>query len=129
MASAVPQSDPATVEDLDPTVPAAVNVAEYGFEGRFEDWAGDARYFEYGKAADPIGSGHTSRVPVRTFSPELYADGPSRIVPLDLSSPHLTISTNAPVAVPPSSTPPSGAARHRRPSSPDHYRTMGSTQC
>jgi gentisate 1,2-dioxygenase len=85
MASAVPQSDPATGEDLDPTVPAAVNVAAYGFEGRFEDWTRDARYFEYSKAANPIGSGYTSRVPVRTFSPELYADGPSRIVPLDLS--------------------------------------------
>ncbi|GAA3735334.1 cupin [Streptomyces tremellae] len=70
---------------LDPTVPAAVNVAEYGFEGRFEDWAGDARYFEYSKAANPIGSGRTSRVPIRRFSPELYAEGPSRIIPLDLS--------------------------------------------
>jgi hypothetical protein len=29
------------------------NVAEYGFEGRLEDWAGDARYFEYSKATNP----------------------------------------------------------------------------
>jgi gentisate 1,2-dioxygenase len=72
---------------LDPTVAAPLtNVAEYGFEGRFEDWTGDARYFEYSRAANPIGSGHTPRVPIRTFSPELYAAGPTRVIPLDLSS-------------------------------------------
>ena len=44
--------------NLDATVPAPMtNVAEYGFEGRFEEWADDARYFEYSKAANPIGSG------------------------------------------------------------------------
>ena len=44
--------------NLDPTIPAPmINVAEYGFEGRFEDWADDARYFEYSKAANPVGSG------------------------------------------------------------------------
>lgn len=75
-----------TGSDLDPTAASpAVNVAEYGFEGRFEDWTGDARYFEYSKAADPIGAGHTSRVPAARFSPLLYADGPTRIIPLDLS--------------------------------------------
>jgi hypothetical protein len=44
--------------NMDPTVPALmINVAEYGFDGRFEDWADDARYFEYSQAANPIGSG------------------------------------------------------------------------
>src|ERR1700756_2984588 len=72
--------------NLDPTVPAPeTNVAEYGFEGRFADWADDARYFEYSKAANPIGSGHTSKVPIKAFSRNLYSDGPTRIVPLDLS--------------------------------------------
>lgn len=34
--------------NLDPTVPAPmVNVAEYAFEGRFEEWAEQAEYFEY----------------------------------------------------------------------------------
>ena len=74
-------------DGLNPTIAAPVtNVAEYGFEGRFEDWAEDARYFEYSKAADPIGSGHTSKVPIKAFSRDLYADGPSRIIPLDLSN-------------------------------------------
>jgi len=72
---------------FDPTVPAPMtNVAEYGFEGRFEAWAEDARYFEYSKAADPIGAGHTSKIPIKKFSRNLYADGPTQIVPLDLSA-------------------------------------------
>jgi len=50
------------------------------------DWSADARYFEYTAAADPIGSGHTSRVPVTSFPPSLYAGPTTRIVPLDLSS-------------------------------------------
>ena len=62
------------------------NVAEYGFEGRFEDWAEDARYFEYSKAANPIGSGHTSHVPIKSFGRDLYLDGPTRAIPLDLSA-------------------------------------------
>jgi len=81
------QSSTTPARELDPSVPApAVNVAEYGFEGRFEDWAQDARYFEYSTAANPIASGHISRIPVRTFSPDLYAEGPSRVIPLDLSA-------------------------------------------
>lgn len=72
---------------LDPTVPApAINVAEYGFEGRFEDCAEDARYFEYSTAANPIGSGRTSSVPIRAFTRDLYLDGPTRVIPLDLSA-------------------------------------------
>ena len=50
------------------------------------DWTEDARYFEYSAAADPIGSGHTSQVPIVSFPPTLYAGGPTRVVPLDLSS-------------------------------------------
>lgn len=76
----------AALAQFDPTVAApVVNVAEYGFEGRFEDWAADARYFEYTKAANPIGSGHVSRVPMERFSPRLHQGGATRIVPLDLS--------------------------------------------
>src|SRR6202046_5640002 len=44
-----------------------------------------AEIFEYSKAADPISSGATPRIPVRTFSSELYASGTTRMVPLDLS--------------------------------------------
>src|ERR1700722_4957499 len=71
---------------LDPTIPAPMtNVAEYGFEGRFEEWADDARLFEYSKAANPIGSGHAPQVPIVQFGPEIYRDQPTGVVPLDLS--------------------------------------------
>ncbi|WP_246147310.1 MULTISPECIES: cupin domain-containing protein [Aneurinibacillus] len=50
-----------------------------------ENWAGDARFYEYTKAADPIGSGFISPIPASEFSAELYTTGPTRIVPLDLS--------------------------------------------
>lgn len=62
------------------------NVVDYSFEGLFEDWAEDARYFEYSKAANPVGSGHTSSVPITSFGRDLYLDGPTRIIPLDLST-------------------------------------------
>jgi gentisate 1,2-dioxygenase len=52
----------------------------------FEDWTADALFYEYSQAADPIRSGSISPIPPRQFEAELYADGPSRIVPLDLSA-------------------------------------------
>ncbi len=49
------------------------------------DWSGDARYHEYSAAADPVGSGAISRVPIERFSASLH-DGPgTRSIPLDLS--------------------------------------------
>jgi gentisate 1,2-dioxygenase len=46
----------------------------------------DAEYFEYTSSANPIGAKLISRVPFRNFSPSLYAEGETRIVPLDLSA-------------------------------------------
>ena len=81
--------------NLDPTIAAPMtNVAAYGFEGRFEDWAEDARLFEYSKAANPIGSGHAPQVPIVRFGPEIYSDQPTGVVPLDLSD-KLGINTGA----------------------------------
>jgi gentisate 1,2-dioxygenase len=51
-----------------------------------EDWTGDAVFFEYSRAANPIGSGHTPRIPMEQFSPTLHKGGASRIVALDLSA-------------------------------------------
>ncbi|MBV8604829.1 MAG: cupin [Pelomonas sp.] len=45
----------------------------------------DARYYEYSKAANPIGARLITRVPYRSFLPDLYASGPTRVVTLDLS--------------------------------------------
>ncbi len=50
-----------------------------------EDWTGDARFHEYSAAADPIGSGSTSRVPVRRFPAQWHDPGTTRVVCLDLS--------------------------------------------
>src|ERR1700737_46344 len=78
--------NPETAVTLDPTIPPPMtNVAEYGFEDRFEDCADDAHYFEYSKAANPIGSGHAPQVPIVRFDPEIYMDQPTGGVPLDLS--------------------------------------------
>lgn len=72
--------------DFDPTVPPpTANLAEVGFEGRFESWTDDARMFEYSKAANPIGSGHAPQVPIAQFGLDLYVDQPSGVIPLDLS--------------------------------------------
>lgn len=81
------ETNQSVVPSLDPTIPAPMtNVAEYGFEGRFEDWADDACYFEYSKAANPIGSGHAPQVPITRFDPEMYVDRPTGVYPLDLSA-------------------------------------------
>jgi hypothetical protein len=48
-------------------------------------WTGDAQFFEYSKAANPIGSGLTSKVPLADFPHRLHEEGPTRIVPFDLS--------------------------------------------
>src|ERR1700683_2577810 len=86
MSIAHPDHSTAASVNLDPTIPAPMtNVAEYGFEGRFEEWADDARYFEYSKAANPIGSGHVPQVPLVRVGPEIYQDQPTGVVPLDLS--------------------------------------------
>jgi gentisate 1,2-dioxygenase len=50
-----------------------------------ENWTGDARYYEYTTAADPIGSGIITPIPAVEFGPELYNAGETRVVTLDLS--------------------------------------------
>ena len=52
-----------------------------------EDWTGDAVFYEYSAAADPVAAGSIAPVPARRFSPGLHAGGGSRIIPLDLSGP------------------------------------------
>jgi gentisate 1,2-dioxygenase len=45
-----------------------------------------AEFFEYSTAADPIRASLTPRIPFQFFSASLYAEGPTRVVPLDLST-------------------------------------------
>ena len=42
-------------------------------------------YYEYTKAADPIGSGIISPIPLAEFSSELHQTGGTRVIPLDVS--------------------------------------------
>lgn len=45
----------------------------------------NGRYYEYTKAADPIGSGAISKIPYAEFGSELHETGGTRIIPLDIS--------------------------------------------
>ncbi len=62
-----------------PTADITVGIAN-------EEWSGDARYFEYSAAADPIRSGHTPPIPIRRFPASLHLGAPTGIVALDLSA-------------------------------------------
>lgn len=50
-----------------------------------EDWAQDARYFEYSRAANPVGSGQTPKVPLRQFPAALHAGEGTGVHLLDLA--------------------------------------------
>lgn len=50
-----------------------------------EDWTGDARFYEYTKAANPITPDLSPRVPIRSFPASLHQGATSGIVVLDLS--------------------------------------------
>ena len=51
-----------------------------------EDWSGDARYFEYSRAADPIGAGHIPRIPMERFPAARHRELATGIIPFDLSA-------------------------------------------
>lgn len=50
-----------------------------------DDLTTDARWFEYSRAANPIGSGRVSKVPLERLDPDRYLDVATGIVPFDLS--------------------------------------------
>ena len=50
-----------------------------------ERWTSDGLYYEYSKAANPIGEGLTTKVPMADFPHHLHESGPTRIIPFDLS--------------------------------------------
>ncbi|MHC5532957.1 cupin domain-containing protein [Priestia megaterium] len=51
-----------------------------------ENWTREALFYEYTTAADPIGNGIISGIPIKEFNPQLYDSGETRIVKLDLSN-------------------------------------------
>jgi gentisate 1,2-dioxygenase len=46
----------------------------------------NGKYYEYTKAADPVGSGAIPKIPFADFKSELHETGSTRIIPLDISS-------------------------------------------
>lgn len=50
-----------------------------------EDWSGDARFFEYTKAANPVVPSLSPPVPIRSFPAALHQGDVTRIVPFDLA--------------------------------------------
>jgi gentisate 1,2-dioxygenase len=51
----------------------------------FEDWTGDARFFEYTRAANPVVPSLSPPVPIRSFPASLHQGDTTRIIPLDLA--------------------------------------------
>ncbi len=49
-------------------------------------WTSDGEYYEYSKAANPIGSGLISKVPFGEFPARLHEEGPTGVIPFDLSA-------------------------------------------
>lgn len=45
----------------------------------------DGEYYEYSKAANPIGAGLIPKVPLADFPAKLHQEGPTRVIPFDLS--------------------------------------------
>ena len=50
-----------------------------------EDWTGDARYFEYSRAANPVGSGHIPAIPLSMFPAADHQTISTGIVAFDTS--------------------------------------------
>ncbi len=50
-----------------------------------DEWTGSGEYYEYSKAANPIGSGLIPEIPMADFPSRLHEEGPTRVIPFDLS--------------------------------------------
>lgn len=53
--------------------------------GKFKSLIENGIYYEYTKAADPVGSGAISKIPFAEFGSVLHKTGNTRIIPLDIS--------------------------------------------
>ncbi|WP_438982094.1 cupin [Vulcanococcus sp.] len=51
-----------------------------------EQFAGKALLYDYRQAANPVRSGLTEPIPYRCWGPELHSQGPTAVLPLDLSA-------------------------------------------
>ncbi|MFM8862229.1 MAG: cupin domain-containing protein [Acidimicrobiia bacterium] len=62
-----------------------------------DDWSGEARYFEYSRAANPVGSGRIPPLPMERFPAERHRAVTTGILPFDLSE---ALGTSAPATSP-----------------------------
>ena len=62
-----------------------MSVTTHDSRGSLDRWTSDGEYYEYSKAVNPIGSGLTTKVPLADFPHHLHEEGPTRIIPFDLS--------------------------------------------
>ncbi len=49
-----------------------------------EDWAADADWVEYSRAANPVGTPRLPKLPAVTFPASVHAEAPSGVIPLDV---------------------------------------------
>ena len=49
------------------------------------DWQAAALVYDYRQAANPVRPGLTEPIPYHCWEPALHQDGPTRVIPLDLS--------------------------------------------
>lgn len=50
------------------------------------DWSGQSAYWEYSRAANPVGSGRVPKIPLQTFAAKQHQDVRTGIIPFDLSA-------------------------------------------
>jgi len=62
-----------------------------------DDWSGEARYFEYSRAANPVGSGRIPPLPMERFPAERHRAVTTGILPFDLSE---ALGTSTPATSP-----------------------------
>lgn len=62
-----------------------------------DDWSGEARYFEYSRAANPVGSGRIPPLPMERFPAERHRAVITGILPFDLSE---ALGTSTPATSP-----------------------------
>ena len=70
-------------------------------------WTDDGLYDEYSKAANPIAAGLITGVPLADFPHHLQQEGPTRIIPFDLSE---ELKCSGPAATAPASSRPTRSA-------------------
>jgi gentisate 1,2-dioxygenase len=78
--AALPVAVAAAAEVAVPSAMSVCDASGKGCKGN-KEWVATSEIYEYTSSANP----KMSEIPIRVFGPELHQEGPSRIVPFDLS--------------------------------------------